>query len=332
MKQDMAERTPVVSRRSFLACSCAAAFAQGCKSNSNPTTQDSALTAQDSIPIIDIHQHTNYHDRSDEHLIAHQKNMGISLSVLLPSGHPVDAASTHAGKSNGLAAKCFPNESCYVLLRQYPDRFTMFANEVSDQPGALREIEKYLKVGARGIGEQKFGLDVESKAMEGIYALAAGYGVPVLMHIQHEMYNLGYDRFWRVLEKWPKTNFIGHAQTFWANIDANHANQKVLYPKTRVTPGGMTDRYLSHYANFYADMSAGSGLGSLLRDEDQAREFLRRHQDKCIYGSDCADIAGKLPTCQGAQTIVAIKRLAPDPGIRRKILHDNAARLLRIGK
>jgi predicted TIM-barrel fold metal-dependent hydrolase len=93
----------------------------------------------------------------------------------------------------------------------------------------------------------------------------------------------------------------------------------------------MTDRYLSNYANFYADMSAGSGLGSLLRDEDQAREFLKRHQNKCIYGSDCADIAGKLPTCQGAQTIVAIKRLAADPAVRRKIFHDNAARLLRIG-
>jgi predicted TIM-barrel fold metal-dependent hydrolase len=206
----------------------------------------------------------------------------------------------------------------------------MFANEVPDQPNARAEIEKYLKLGAKGIGEVKFGLDVESKPLEGIFALAADYGVPVLMHFQFEMYNLGYERFWRVLEKWPKTNFIGHAQTFWANIDANHTDQKVLYPKTKVTPGGMTDRYLRDYSNFYADMSAGSGLGALMRDEDQAKEFLRRHQDKCIYGSDCADIPGKLPTCQGAQTIVAIKRLAADDAIRRKIFSQNAAKLLKL--
>jgi predicted TIM-barrel fold metal-dependent hydrolase len=256
--------------------------------------------------------------------------MGIAMSVLLPAGHPVEVASTHMGKSNGLAAKCFPVESCYELVRAHPDRFTFFANEVPDQPNARAEIEKWLKMGARGIGEQKFAVDVESKEMEAIYALAADYGVPVLMHFQHQMYNIGYDRFWRVLEKWPKTNFIGHAQTFWANIDAGHADQAVLYPKTKVTPGGITDRYLSNYPNFYADMSAGSGLGALLRDEERAREFLRRHQDKCMYGSDCADIAGKLPTCQGAQTIVAIKRLTPDPAIRRKLFYANAARLLRL--
>src|SRR5688572_1499911 len=299
MKQCMTVRTRRMSRRGFLGCSCAALLAHGCQSKSKPepatqpAAQDAGPSTQDSF-IVDLHQHTNYHDRTDQQLVAHQQNMGIRLSVLLPSGHPVETPSTHMGKSNGLAANCFPNEICYELVRRHPDRFVMFANEVPDQPNARAEIEKYLKLGAKGIGEVKFALDVESPALEGIYALAADYGVPVLMHFQFEMYNLGYERFWRVLEKWPRTNFIGHAQTFWANIDANHTDQKVLYPKTKVTPGGMTDRYLRDYPNFFADMSAGSGLGALMRDEQQAKQFLRRHQDKCIYGSDCADIAGKL--------------------------------------
>jgi predicted TIM-barrel fold metal-dependent hydrolase len=333
MNDLMRQRTTGPTRRAFIASSCAALVAAGCKSPEQPTTrptQDSGLSTGDSIPIIDLHQHTNYNNRTDEQLIAHQRNMGISLSVLLPAGHPVETPTTHMGKSNGLAAKCFPIESCYALVRNFPDRFTFFANEVPDQPNARAEIEKYLKAGAKGIGELKFNLEVDSPPMQMIYAIAADYGVPVLMHFQFETYNLAYDRFWRVLEKHAKTNFIGHAQTFWANIDANHTDQKVLYPKTKVTPGGMTDRYLSNYPNFYADMSAGSGLGALLRDEDQAKEFLRRHQDKCVYGSDCDDIPGKLPTCQGAQTIVAIKRLAPDPVVRRKIFHDNAVKLLRL--
>jgi hypothetical protein len=32
-----------------------------------------------------------------------------------------------------------------------------------------------------------------------------------------------------------------------------------MYPKTPVTPGGITDRLLSDYPNMFGDMSAGSG-------------------------------------------------------------------------
>ena len=51
-----------------------------------------------------------------------------------------------------------------------------------------------------------------------------------------------------------------------------------------LTPGGLTDRYLSDYSNLYGDLSAGSGLNALTRDEDHAREFIQRHQYKLIYG------------------------------------------------
>jgi predicted TIM-barrel fold metal-dependent hydrolase len=97
-----------------------------------------------------------------------------------------------------------------------------------------------------------------------------------------------------------------------------------------VKAGGLTDRYLRDYPNFFADISAGSGLNSLLRAEEHARAFLLIHQDKIMYGSDCNDKTGKIENCQGLQTIRAVKRLAPSKEIARKILHDNAARELRI--
>jgi len=37
-------------------------------------------------PVIDIHQHTNYSGRTDAELLAHQRTMGISKTVLLPAG------------------------------------------------------------------------------------------------------------------------------------------------------------------------------------------------------------------------------------------------------
>ena len=322
---------PHLSRRAFLV-SAAAGCVAGCRNKPvAPQTQPAPQVEADApIPIIDIHQHTNYSGRPDETLLAHQQRMGIAKTILLPAGTPVSLPSTHDGKSNGLAAQTGGNESCYRVVQENPARYAFFANEVTDLPEATRNIEKYLELGAVGIGEQKFNVECDSAESERIYDLAAAYGVPVLLHFQHGMYNKGFERFHRMLEKHRKTNFIGHAQTWWANIDKDHANQTVLYPKTKVTRGGLTERYLSDYPNMFGDMSAGSGLNSMMRDEDHARWFIAKHQDKLLYGSDCNDHAGTGPTCQGWMTIRTIGRLAPDQAAERKILSGNAARLMRL--
>ena len=103
------------------------------------------------------------------------------------------------------------------------------------------------------------------------------------------------------------------------------------YPKGGVTPGGLTDRYLADYPNMYADMSAGSGLNALTRDEGHAAAFLVRHQDKLLYGSDCVDLLGRGPGCQGAQTLATIRKLVAEKAVERKILWGNAQRVFRLG-
>ena len=132
-----------------------------------------------------------------------------------------------------------------------------------------------------------------------------------------------------MLERHPRVNFIGHAQTWWGNIDRNH-KQTEMYPKTPVAPGGITDRLLSDFPNMYGDMSAGSGLNSMLRDEDHARGFLKRHQDKLLFGSDCSDRNARGGDCLGTNILAAIRRLAPDKAVERKILFGNASKLLKI--
>jgi predicted TIM-barrel fold metal-dependent hydrolase len=280
--------------------------------------------------IIDIHQHTDYHGRSHAQLMAHQKAMGVTTTILLPAGRPVNSASTHDGVSNGLQAEVTGNEVSLALARQYPKEFYFGANEVPDITDAIVEIEKYLRLGAKVIGESKFGVECDSPEMQRIYRLAEKYDVPVLMHWQFQMYNYGLDRFHKMLEKYPKVKFIGHAQTWWANIDKDHKDQSILYPKTKVTPGGITDRLLSDYPNMFGDLSAGSGLNSLQRDEDHASDFLKRHQDKLLYGSDCADAVGHGPACDGAGIIAAVRRLSPDKNVERKILFKNARKLFRL--
>lgn len=277
-----------------------------------------AAVARAAEPVIDLHQHTHYHDRSDEALIAHQKNMGITLTVLLP-----------AGSRYGLAANCYGNDSVVALARARPQQFIFFANELPDIPETKKVIERYLKMGAKGIGEQKFPVECDSPGMQLVAEIARDYKVPVLMHFQYNTYNLGFERFHRMLAKYPTVNFIGHAQTFWGNIDKHH-QQEVMYPKGPVTPGGISDRLLSDYPNMYGDLSAGSGLNALLRDEDHARAFLARHQDRLVYGSDCEDVEGKGEKCSGSRQLATVRRLSPDAAATHKMLYANAARVLKL--
>jgi predicted TIM-barrel fold metal-dependent hydrolase len=326
-----------VSRREFLVSSAAAlAVAQ-------ISTVAAAGTAAAAEPIIDIHQHTNYGGgrdaafrqisaaRNHAQLLAHQRGMGVTKTILLPSGRPLVRSSTLDGKANGLDGTVTANDDNLALVRQFPDAYVFGANEVSDLADAPAVVEKYLKLGAVVIGEQKFGVECDSAAMQRLYALAQAYHVPILMHWQVGSYNHGYDRFHTMLKKFPRVNFIGHAQTFWANIDAKCDNDpRKLYPTGKVTPGGLTDRYLADYPNFFGDLSAGSGESALKRDPDHARAFLARHQDKLLYGSDCNDPTGDVSVCSGARQLVQVRNYSPNKAAERKMLHDNAQKLFRL--
>jgi predicted TIM-barrel fold metal-dependent hydrolase len=294
-------------------------------------------------PIIDIHQHVNYGGKRDKdwkqiapgrttaQLLQHQHNMGVTRTILLPAGQWCLRASTHEGRSCGLEGTCAPNEDCAALARAYPDQFYFAANEVPDLENAPKVIEEYLKKGAVAIAEQKFGVECDSPQMQELYRLAADYKVPILMHWQYGTYNYGYDRFPKMLAKFPRTTFVGHAQTFWAHIDKNCKDDaKSLYPKGKVTAGGWTDLYLTDYPNFVGDLSAGSGNNALLRDPEHARGFFERHQDQLVYGSDCVDNVGHGPACSGWSTLQAVRQLSPSKAIERKLLYENAKRIYRL--
>src|SRR5687767_5066953 len=109
-------------------------------------------------PIIDIHQHTNYGGRNDPlkqiipgrshaNLLAHQRAMGVTKTILLPAGREVVRPSTLDGKANGLDGTVSGNDDAMGLARQYPGEFAFGANEVSDLADAPQVIEKYLKLG-----------------------------------------------------------------------------------------------------------------------------------------------------------------------------------------
>lgn len=278
--------------------------------------------------IIDDHQHTDYSatvywpriaGRNNADLIVHQRNMGVIKTILLP-----------AGSDFMLGLPCGGDDSVVSLAREHPVEFAYFANEDPRLPGAQQTLEKYLKAGAIGIGEQKFPVDCDSPAMHQVAEVAQEFGVPILLHFEDDdgtsLYcNMHLERFHTMLEKYPTVTFLGHAQTWWANIDADYKGG-VSYPKGPVTPGGITARLLADHPNVYGDISAGSALNALLRDEDHAREFLKRFQNQLTFGSDCSDTAGHGQECTGWKIIQAIRRLA-EPAVAEKILHGNTERI-----
>jgi predicted TIM-barrel fold metal-dependent hydrolase len=197
----------------------------------------------------------------------------------------------------------------------------------------------------------KFHVAADGPELRRIYALAGDLQVPILVHFQEVdhfpgegTWSTGYARtFASVLKAYPKTTFIGHADAFWANLSADY-HDEAAYPTGPIARGGVTDRWLGDHANLFGDISANSGNNALSRDPEFTAGFLKRHQDKLLFGSDCgcrdghgggvaqqnnpaaARMAGK---CVARETLTLLTRSA-SPEVRRKIVWGNASRLLRI--
>ncbi|MBI4622587.1 MAG: hypothetical protein HY736_05100 [Verrucomicrobia bacterium] len=169
MKAPSPRRIPqVLSRRQFLRTS-------GVLLGSAWVVQSTRAVSAAAEPVIDIHQHHRYVGRPDDNLLLHQAAIGITTTVLLPGGD---------GTGNPSSSMSL-NAEVLECVRAHPGRFYFFANARADLPDARQEVEKYLKLGAIGIGEQKSLVPCDSRYMEILAELAQEYGVPMLMHFEH---------------------------------------------------------------------------------------------------------------------------------------------------
>ena len=178
--------------------------------------------------------------------------------------------------------------------RKRPHTFVRSVSYDPADPAAGKVFRQAIQSGAVSMGELKYHLALDSPEMKQLYEMAAEMKVPVMMHIQSyphfpgELpYNTGYTKFDQMLRAYPKTNFIGHGDLFWAHISADVPADRG-YPSGPVKPGGLTDKLLSDFPNLYADMSANSGNNALSRDPDFSHNFISRHRAKLIFGSDCS--------------------------------------------
>ena len=293
-----------------------------------------AVHAQDALPwagasIVDCHFHFR---RSLEANIRHFDGCGVSNALLL-------ARESSAADVQELRA-------------QHPGRILgWFASADITRPDAAGLLTNAVKKGAAGLGEIKFHVAADGPELRRMYALAAELNVPILVHFQEVphtptegVFSTGFRNFAAMLKAYPNTRFIGHADAFWANISAGYHNE-AAYPTGPIKPGGITDKLLGDYPNLYGDLSANSGNNALSRDPEFTIGFLKRHQDKLIFGSDCgcsdgngggvsqannpvaSRLAGK---CVARETLALLKR-STSPAVFRKLTWENAHMTYRLG-
>jgi predicted TIM-barrel fold metal-dependent hydrolase len=302
----------MINRRQFLSAAGASA---------------ASLLAQQSEewggPVLDIHLHL----RADAELnLAHINGSGVTKAVLLTRVQSVE-------QSKALAAK-------------YPGRFVRFVSADVTKPESAALLTKAVKDGGLGLGEIKYQVQCDGPEMQRMYALAADLNVPIQIHFGdvpqaagNAVFNGGFKRFDAMLKRFPKTKFIAHADTFWANVSGDYAYD-TAYPSGPIQPGGISDRWLSDYPNLWADMSANSCNNFLNRDSEFTAGFLDRHQDKLLFGCDCPCSDGRgggntNPSphlhgkCIARETLAAARKMSK-PEVFAKIRWANAVKLLGI--
>jgi predicted TIM-barrel fold metal-dependent hydrolase len=198
-------------------------------------------------------------------------------------------------------------------------------------------LDFYKRCGAKGVGEVTANLYTDGPLMDNFFYHCAETDMPVIIHISPavgEGYgivdDLGLGRLEKMLKKHPKLKIIGHSQPFWSEISGDTTeSMRNTYPAGKIT-GGRLHALLRDYEHLYCDLSAGSGLNAMTRDEDHALRFLEEFQDKLMFGTDICSVQNThhLALSRFYDRLYDGKLISEQ--IYRKICRDNAIRILKL--
>ncbi len=293
------------------------------------------------IKKIDIHTHVcpfpeYYPGRKDggtfcsaAEMIKIYDEINVEKGVILPLS------------SSDAMASPMTSEGAKFIADQYPDRFLWFcgidprAMGNSSTTDLSKLFEHYKALGAKGLGEVTAPFYADDPMIDNLFAAAAHYDMPVIIHIYTKfggsygiVDELGLPRIEKMLKKHPSLKLIGHSSPFWSEISAdNNDNVRNGYPKGKVTEGRIS--YLMRECeNLYCDMSAGSGANALMRDPEFTAGFFEEFQDRILYGCDITSTAcaHQYALDKFLDGMLADCTLKLD--VYKKIVRDNAVKLL----
>jgi predicted TIM-barrel fold metal-dependent hydrolase len=251
--------------------------------------------------IIDIHQHITSRQFPElaklghgpftgRHLVKDMDKWGINKSVILPLANPENLDFFGVTDSRESILEC----------RKYPDRLIPFCNidprAMLNHPEADLSIllKVYKDLGCKGIGEVCANLPVTDPLYKNLFYHAGLNKMPVLFHLsprKGRLYGMidkpGLPGIETVLKEFPDTIFIGHAPSFWNEIDGKlKPAARNGYPKGLIEKNGVLWKLMDKYPNLYGDFSAGSGHNALTRDPKKGIRFLKKFHKKIFFGTD----------------------------------------------
>jgi predicted TIM-barrel fold metal-dependent hydrolase len=237
--------------------------------------------------------------------------MGIDLAVLQPLESP------EGGWGYSLT------EEVVAARNRYPERFIAFLCVDPRYPAVERFIDVFVtQHGCKGFGEHVNGLAFDHELNKVLYAKCEEHGLPLVFGDDLNCFDEpGLPRLEACLQQFPNVRFCGHGPGFWSAISGDD-DRTVVYPTTRIKPGGALDRLLAEYGNLYCDLSAGSGYNAMTRDPEFALGFIERHWPRLLWGTDYCLVHQETPQVQWLADL-------PVPAEMREAIADgNARRLL----
>ena len=200
---------------------------------------------------------------------------------------------------------------------------------VAGVKGLIEILKRYQDAGCKGLGEHKTGLHFDAPQQMYLYEACDTVGFPILFHLDdiRNPDTPGLPRLENVLKTFPELPLIGHAAGFWASISGDATFEDFgRYPNvpTPVAPGGALDRLMEKYPNLYGDLSEPGGEKAIARDLKFGREFIIRHADQLLFGTDVL-----MPEQQIPQFTLLDSLKLPEE-VQYKIYRGNAIKLLRL--
>jgi len=249
------------------------------------------------FPAIDMHSHA--YAKTDEELATWVKTMdaaGVEKTIIL----------------TGATGRRF--DSLYTKYSKYPDHFELWCgfdlvgfNEPGWSERSVKELERCVKIGARGIGELSdkgmglryqggFGPHINDPIMKPLLKKCGDLKIPINIHVA--------EPYWMYLPmdstndglmnayKWKidltKEGILDHGQLIKTLEDVVRDNPKTIFIACHYANceydlsilGSLFDKY----PNLYADASARFGETSAI--PRYMASFYEKYQDRLLYGTD----------------------------------------------
>jgi len=249
-------------------------------------------------PIIDVHSHPYAKKREQiEQWVKNMDELGVEKTVILTMAV--------GGKFDSL----------YDMYSKYPDRFELWCgfdysgyDEDGFGPNAIAELERCVKVGAKGVGElgdkgkglfycqtKAWGMHLDDERMDPLLEKCAELKLPVSIHVadpkwMYEKMDSTNDGMMNALE-WRLDNqegILSHEEMIQTLENAVKKHPNTIFLVCHLANcsydlkilGDMFDKY----PNLFADI--GARYAEIAPIPRYVGEFFEKYQDRILYGTD----------------------------------------------